>query len=367
MKKIIVSGGGTGGHIYPAVAVAEQLKERYGDQVEILFVGAEGRMEMQKVPSLGYNIVGLPIAGIQRRFDWHNIEVPFKLMKSIRKAKRVISDFGADLVIGFGGYASAPVLWAAQHNGVPTILQEQNSFAGLTNKILGRNAKHICVAYEGMEKFFPADKITLTGNPLRSNFLNNDASYEESLKFFGFDDKRPVLLITGGSLGTRTLNEMMKAWLRDPARSHDVQVIWQTGKYYESEMQEFLKGIDSEGIWQGAFIEKMNFAYKIADLVIGRSGACTVSELCLLGLPTIFVPSPNVAEDHQTCNAMALVNKDAALMVRDADAVSDCMPLALEVLSDGGRLSRLARNVRALAIDDSAKRIVDIVDKLLNE
>lgn len=364
-KKIIVSGGGTGGHIYPAVAVAEALQAHYGDNVEILFVGAEGRMEMQKVPALGYNIVGLPIAGLQRRMDWHNIEVPFKLLKSIRRAKKVIKDFEADIVVGFGGYASAPVLWAAQRLGIPTVIQEQNSFAGVTNKILAKGAKHICVAYDGMERFFPSDRITLTGNPLRGNFSKGNFTREEALAHFGLDESRPILLVVGGSLGTRTLNTMMQRWIEENPKRRELQVIWQTGKYYLSQMEDFMAGRCGEGIWQGAFIERMDYAYAIADLVVARSGACTVSELCLLGKPTIFVPSPNVAEDHQTCNARALVDKDAAMMVTDKDAPTKCMALAMETITNSAKLEKLARNVKALAIDDSAARIVKIIDKLL--
>ncbi len=364
MKKIILSGGGTGGHIYPAVAVAQELKAQMGDRVEILFVGAEGRMEMQKIPALGYKITGLPIAGLQRRLDWHNIEVPFKLMKSIRRAKRVIKEFEADLVIGFGGYASAPILWAAQQCGVPTMIQEQNSFAGLTNKILSKRATHICSAYEGMERFFPADKITITGNPLRGNFASDTIDRGEALRHFGLDDKRPVVLIVGGSLGTRTLNEMMKRYLAQGAK-RQIQIIWQTGKYYEKEMLRFSEGVDTDGVWQGAFIERMDMAYRAATLVISRSGACTVSELCLLGKATIFVPSPNVAEDHQTCNAMALVNRGAAMMVKDVDAVEQALPLAESLISDSAKIASLESNILAMATPDAAKDIVKIAKEIL--
>ncbi len=366
MKKIIVSGGGTGGHIYPAVAVAEALRERYGSEVEILFVGAEGRMEMQKVPALGYTIVGLPIAGLQRRFDWHNIEVPFKLMKSISKAKKVIKEFGADLVIGFGGYASAPVLWAAQKLGVPTVIQEQNSFAGLTNKILAKKAKHICVAYEGMERFFPSTPITLTGNPLRGNLGKAEVDPQAALDYFGLDDERPVILIVGGSLGTRTLNEMMKRWITENPTSRPVQVIWQTGKYYEREMQRFAEEHSMEGIWQGAFIERMDYAYSAATVVISRSGACTVSELCLLGKATIFVPSPNVAEDHQTHNARALSDKGAALMVPDTEAVEQGMKTAIGLLDNSLSLHDMEGRVKALATPYAAQDIVCIAETLLS-
>ncbi len=365
MKKIILSGGGTGGHIYPAVAVAEELIKRYNDEVEILFVGAEGRMEMEKIPALGYKIAPLPIAGIQRRFDWHNIEVPFKLLKSITRAKRIIKEFNADVVVGFGGYASAPILWAAQQCGVPTIIQEQNSFAGLTNKILGRRAQKICVAYDNMARFFPADRITLTGNPLRGDFTKARATRTEARKHYGFDDERPVVLVVGGSLGTRTLNEMMKSYIKSlNGAPSPVQVIWQTGKYYNTEMQKFINEHPAQGIWQGAFLENMNFAYGASDLVISRSGACTVSELCEVGLPTIFVPSPNVAEDHQTKNAMALTEKGAALMVRDSEAVEKAMPLAIETLQNSKLLESLELKIRSLATINAAADIVNEIEKI---
>ena len=365
MKRVIVSGGGTGGHIYPAVAVAEALKRRYGNDVEILFVGAEGKMEMEKVPALGYKIVGLPILGIQRQFTWKNLTVPFRLIGSILKARKVIRQFKPDAVVGFGGYASGPVLWVAQQMGVPTLIQEQNSFAGVANKILARKAKRICVAYDGMERFFPAEKITMTGNPLRGTFGRGTVEHSKALEYYGFNESLPVVLVVGGSLGTRTLNNMMKAWVTTLDGKAPVQVIWQTGKYYEREMRTFLAEHPTENIWQGAFIERMDYAYEAADLVISRSGACTVSELCLVGKPTLFVPSPNVAEDHQTKNALALVEKDAAVMVRDADAVECAIKEALTLLANTEKLQSLADNIAALAIDDSADRIVTEIEKVI--
>ena len=365
MKRVIVSGGGTGGHIYPAVAVAEALKRRYGNDVEILFVGAEGKMEMEKVPALGYKIVGLPILGIQRQFTWKNLTVPFRLIGSILKARKVIRQFKPDAVVGFGGYASGPVLWVAQQMGVPTLIQEQNSFAGVANKILARKAKRICVAYDGMERFFPAEKVTMTGNPLRGTFGRGTVERSKALEYYGFNESLPVVLVVGGSLGTRTLNNMMKAWVATLGGKAPVQVIWQTGKYYEREMRTFLAEHPTENIWQGAFIERMDYAYEAADLVISRSGACTVSELCLVGKPTLFVPSPNVAEDHQTKNALALVEKDAAVMVRDADAVECAIKEALTLLANTEKLQSLADNIAALAIDDSADRIVTEIEKVI--
>ena len=365
MKRIILSGGGTGGHIYPAVAVAEALKRRYGSEVEILFVGAEGKMEMEKVPALGYDIVGLPILGIQRKFTWKNLTVPFRLIGSVLKARKVIRTFRPDAVVGFGGYASGPVLWTAQQMGVPTVIQEQNSFAGVANKILSRKAKRICVAYEGMERFFPAEKIVMTGNPLRGTFGRGSVERSKALEHYGFNTELPVVLVVGGSLGTRTLNNMMKSWVATLDGEAPVQVIWQTGKFYEREMREFLAKHPTSHIWQGAFIERMDYAYEAADLVISRSGACTVSELCLVGKPTLFVPSPNVAEDHQTKNAMALVEKEAAVMVRDSEAVEQAIPKALELLAKPEQLQTLSRNIEGLAIADSAERIVAEIEKFI--
>lgn len=366
MKRIILSGGGTGGHIYPAVAVAEALKRRFGDEVELLFVGAEGKMEMEKVPALGYKIVGLPTAGLQRRLTLSNLALPFKVAKSISKAKRVIREFGADIVVGFGGYASAPVLWAAQRMGVPTLIQEQNSYAGVTNKILSRRAKRICVAYEGMERFFPAERIVMTGNPLRGSFsAAASEARKEGLAHYGLSEDRPVVLVVGGSLGTRTLNEMMKRWVAEQTETPKIQVIWQTGKYYEREMKEFFAAHPTEGVWQGAFINRMDLAYAAADLVISRSGACTVSELCLVGCATLFVPSPNVAEDHQTKNAMALVEKGAAEIVRDAEAVEKAMARAEALLADEERLKALRENIAVLGIADSADRVAAQVAEIV--
>ena len=366
MKRIILSGGGTGGHIYPAVAVAEALKRKYGEDVELLFVGAEGKMEMEKVPALGYRIEGLPVAGLQRCLTLSNLLVPFKVAKSIRRAKRIIRDFGADIVVGFGGYASAPVLWAAQRLGIPTVIQEQNSYAGLTNKLLSKRAKRICVAYDNMERFFAKERIVMTGNPLRGRFSAGNDIREEALAYYGFDSSMPVVLVVGGSLGTRTLNEMMKAWIKSLDGVAPVQVIWQTGKFYEREMQEFLAAHPTKNIWQGAFIERMDYAYAAANVVLSRSGACTVSELCLVAKPTIFVPSPNVSEDHQTKNAMALVAQGAAEIVRDNEAVERGMKEAVALALDEERLEMLAANIAKLAVSDSAERVVKVIDEELN-
>ena len=339
MKKIILSGGGTGGHIYPAIAVAEALKRILGEnEVEILFVGAEGRMEMTAVPKAGYRIVGVPIAGLQRSLSLKNLLLPFKVWKSVRQAK-------------------APVLWAAQRMGIPTVIQEQNSYAGLVNKIVGGSARSVCVAYDNMERFFPAERIVKTGNPLRAAFSAENIDKNEALNYYGLNDSLPVILVVGGSLGTRTLNNMMRSWLMTLGGEAPVQVIWQTGRYYEAEMKQFLENYPTKNIWQGAFIDRMDYAYKAADVVISRSGACTVSELCLAGKPTLFVPSPNVAEDHQTKNAKALVDKHAARMVADAEAVDCAMSTALRMISDDGELTMLSKNISKLAIADSAERV----------
>ena len=367
MKRIILSGGGTGGHIYPAVAVAEALKRKFGEDVELLFVGAEGKMEMEKVPALGYNIKGLPVAGLQRKLSLKNLALPFKVAASVRRAKRIIREFGADVVVGFGGYASAPVLWAAQRLGVPTLIQEQNSYAGLTNKLLSKRAKRICVSYDKMERFFPAERIVMTGNPLRGRFTADGANRGEALGYYGFNDSMPVVLVVGGSLGTRTLNEMMKAWILTLGGEAPVQVIWQTGTFYEREMQEFLAAHPTKNIWQGAFIDRMDYAYAAANVVLSRSGACTVSELCLVAKPTIFVPSPNVSEDHQTKNAMALVEKGAAEIVRDSEAVERGMTEAVALAMDRTRLERLSENIASLAIVDSADRVVAEIEKILTK
>ncbi len=367
MKRIILSGGGTGGHIYPAVSVAEALKRRFGDDVEILFVGAEGKMEMQTIPRLGYRIVGLPIAGLQRKLTLRNLALPMQVLRSLRRARAVIKEFRPDIVAGFGGYASAPIVWMAQRMGIPTVIQEQNSYAGLVNKIVGGGAKSVCVAYDGMERFFNADKIEMTGNPLRGSFSAGSIDRAYALKYYGFDGSLPVMLVVGGSLGTRTLNNMMKSWVMTLGGKAPVQVIWQTGRYYEAEMKQFLRHYPTENIWQGAFIDRMDYAYEIADVVVSRSGACTVSELCLAGKPTLFVPSPNVAEDHQTKNAQALVNKKAARMVADADAVDCGISTALRMIADKDELTMLSKNISRLAVPDAADRVADEIVKYWGE
>lgn len=362
--RIIISGGGTGGHIFPAISIANALKEQH-PECEILFVGAEGRMEMKKVPAAGYEIKALPICGFDRKNLLKNFAVLYKIYKSRRLARQIIKQFKPMAAVGVGGYASGPTLNVAEGMGIPTLLQEQNSYAGVTNKLLAKRARTICVSYEGMERFFPKEKIVMTGNPLRGRFSKAGADRREALAHFGFRDDLPVLLVVGGSLGTRTLNEMMKAWVLRQGGTSPVQVIWQTGKYYEREMREFLAQHPTANIWQGAFIDRMDYAYAAADLVVSRSGACTVSELCLVAKPTLFVPSPNVAEDHQTKNARALADKGAALLIPDSEAVARAMDEAVGLLKDPVRLAELSRNIEALAIPDSAERIVNEIEKQL--
>lgn len=378
--RVIISGGGTAGHIYPAVSVADALCSMLGrDGVEILFVGAEGKMEMERVPKAGYEIVGLPVAGLQRQHlvSKANLALPFKVMRSLRQARRIIKDFKPDVVVGFGGYASAPVLWAAQRMGIPTVIQEQNSYAGLTNRLLSKRAKAICVAYDGMERFFPASKIVYTGNPLRGHFADVAAPTaelrQEASDYFGFaaEEGRKTLLVVGGSLGTRTLNRCMMRWLDTFAeRAAEVQVIWQNGKYYESQIAAAVAAREGglpENVWRGAFVERMELAYAIADVVVARAGACTVSELELVGRPVIFVPSPNVAEDHQTKNAQALVLRGAALLVPDASADAEVVPRALELLDDPQKRAGMVRNILELGRPEAAKDVAEIVVKVTNE
>lgn len=362
--KIILSGGGTGGHIYPAVAVAEILKRKLGDSVELLFVGAKGKMEMEKIPALGYDIVGLPVAGLQRKLDLRNFTLPFKVIKSVNEARKTVKRFGADVVVGFGGYASAPILWAAQRMGIPTLIQEQNSYAGVTNKILSKRAGKICVSYDGMNRFFPADNIAFTGNPLRGHF-GEAVPREEAAEYFGMKPDKPTILIVGGSLGTRTLNEAMKHAANRLGNEDKVQVIWQTGKYYETEMNTFMNGRNYPNIWHGAFIDRMDYAYSAADVVISRSGACTVSELCLAGKAVVFVPSPNVSEDHQTKNARALCDRDAAVMVADADAVTKAIPEAEALIANAQRRLLLETNIKRLATPEAASQVADEILKLI--
>lgn len=362
--RIIVSGGGTGGHIFPAISIANAVRERWPDS-EILFVGAEGRMEMERVPAAGYRIIGLPVAGFNRKNLLKNISVLFKLLKSVRAANKIIADFRPDIAVGVGGYASGPILKAASSKGIPTLLQEQNSYAGVTNKMLAEKATTICVAYEGMERFFPKEKIVLTGNPCRQDLVISEENRRLGYEFFHLDPSRKTILMVGGSLGARTLNASLVAALPDIARS-DVQVIWQCGKYYYEDMSRLEReGRLPANVRLYDFLSRMDYAYSVADLVISRAGAGSISELCLLQKPVILVPSPNVAEDHQTKNALALVRKDAAVIISDADAPSKLFATALSLVHDDDRLKAMSLNIGRLAQRDSAKRIVDEIEKIL--
>ncbi|MBQ7540327.1 MAG: undecaprenyldiphospho-muramoylpentapeptide beta-N-acetylglucosaminyltransferase [Bacteroidaceae bacterium] len=365
--KVIVSGGGTGGHIFPAISIANALKEKCPD-AEILFVGAEGRMEMQRVPAAGYEIKGLPVAGFNRKNLLKNIPVLIKLMRSRRMAKQIIREFQPDIAIGVGGYASGPTLEAAANAGIPTLLQEQNSFAGVTNKILAKKAKKICVAYDGMERFFPADVIIKTGNPIRQNLLTAQVSHEAGIKTFGLDPEKRTILIVGGSLGARTLNESILGYINLIAQQKSVQFIWQTGKYYSEEIQTRLSSLKKpENLVVLDFISDMNAAYAAADLVISRAGAGSISEFCALGKPVILVPSPNVSEDHQTKNALALVQNDAAIYVKDSEAQQTLIPLAINTVGDTEKLQSLSKNILEMALPNAASDIADEALKLINK
>ncbi len=361
--RVIISGGGTGGHIFPAISIANAIREKCPD-AKILFVGAEGRMEMQRVPAAGYEIKGLPIQGFDRKNLLKNVKVLYKIWKSQRMAKQIIRQFRPMVAVGVGGYASGPTLNKCAAMGIPCLIQEQNSYAGVTNKLLAKKAQKICVAYEGMERFFPKEKIIMTGNPVRQALLDTKMSPEEARKQMGLDPDKKTILIVGGSLGARTMNESVLQHL-DEIRQSDVQVVWQTGKYYHASILDEMKQyepIPSLRIMD--FIADMGVAYRAANLVISRAGASSISEFCLLGTPVILVPSPNVAEDHQTKNAMALVNRQAALYVRDADAPQEVIKLALQTVADEDKLNSLHENILKLALPNSASIIADEVIRM---
>ena len=360
--RVIISGGGTGGHIFPAVSIANAIKAQRPD-AKILFVGAIGRMEMQRVPAAGYEIKGLPICGFDRKNLLKNIKVLYKIWKSQRMAKRIIREFKPQVAVGVGGYASGPTLNKAAAMGIPCLIQEQNSYAGVTNKLLAKKAEKICVAYEGMERFFPAEKIILTGNPVRQALLDATISREEAIKAQALDPAKKTILLVGGSLGARTINESVLQHL-DLVRSSNVQFIWQTGKYYSAEIAKRLQGMEIPNLKVTDFITDMGAAYRAADLVISRAGASSISEFCLIGKPVILVPSPNVAEDHQTKNALALSTKDAAIYVKDSEAPSTLLELAVKTVNDEARLKSLSENILKLALPDSAKIIADEVIRL---
>ena len=362
--RVIISGGGTGGHIFPAVSIANAIREKRPD-AQILFVGAEGRMEMQRVPAAGYEIKGLPVAGFNRQQLWKNFSVLIKLFKSRRLARKIVKDFQPMVAVGVGGYASGPTLNVAQKMGIPTLLQEQNSYAGVTNKLLAKGATRICVAYEGMERFFPADRIILTGNPVRQNLIGGTMPHDEALEKLGLSKDKRTVLIVGGSLGARTLNESVLTQLSLIRQQTNVQFIWQTGKYYSEEIRKELELKKCPAnLHVTDFIADMNQAYSAADLVVSRAGAGSISEFCLLGKPVILVPSPNVAEDHQTKNAMALVQKDAAIYTKDAEAKGTLLPLAINTVNDQPLLAKLSKNIQTLARPNAASDIADEVIRL---
>lgn len=362
--RIIISGGGTGGHIYPAIAIADALIKMYPD-TEILFVGAKDRMEMQKVPEAGYKIEGLWISGIQRKLTLNNLAFPLKLSSSIIKSNKILRQFKPDVVVGVGGFASGPLLYAASKKKIPTLIQEQNSYAGLTNKLLAKKVQKICVAHTGMEKFFPADKLVITGNPVRKDILSKTDKREEAIKFFGLEPGKKTILVIGGSLGARTINQSILSNLQKIIDA-GVQLIWQSGRFYFENLKRELTDFDSTNIKLLEFIREMDLAYAASDIVISRAGALSISELCLVEKPVIFVPSPNVAEDHQTKNAQALANSNAAVMVRDQEAKNDLVDEALKLLKDRDRQMMLRKNIAELAKPEATENISKEIIKLIN-
>ena len=363
--KVIISGGGTGGHIYPAIAIANAIKE-LEPQTEILFVGANGKMEMEKVPAAGYKIKGLDVVGFQRKLTLKNLAFPFKLIKSLLAAKQIVKDFNPDIAVGVGGYASGPTLKMTERLNKPTLLQEQNSYAGVTNKLLAKKANTICVAYDNMDRFFAKSKIKMTGNPVRKDILEVSSKREEAIKHFNLDASKKTVLIIGGSLGARTLNDSIKENF-DLINKENIQLIWQTGKIYDVEMQKAAKENGNDSIHAMPFISKMDFAYAAADVVISRAGALSVSELCLVKKPCVLVPSPNVSEDHQTKNAQSLVDKNAALLVKDVDSITNLVPTVLALLKNEALKADLVSNIALLgrpnAAIDIAKEVLSIIKK----
>ncbi len=361
--KIIISGGGTGGHVFPAISIANAIKAKQPNAV-ILFVGALGKIEMEKVPQAGYDIIGLDIKGLQRKLSIDNLMFPIRLLKSLWKANSILNKFKADVAVGVGGYASGPLLYIASKNNIPYVIQEQNSYPGITNKLLAKNASKICVAYEGMEKYFPAANIMYTGNPVRSELLNVEGLRAQAIAHFQLDVNKKTIFITGGSLGARTLNESVMNFAEE-INASEVQLIWQTGRFYYSTIVENARGKFSRGVKIFEFISSMDMAYAAADLIIARAGAGTISELCLVGKPVILVPSPNVAEDHQTKNALALVKNNAAVMVEDVHARQELMPKALEILKDETKLVQLSAEIKKLGMPNAADIIAEEVLKLV--
>jgi undecaprenyldiphospho-muramoylpentapeptide beta-N-acetylglucosaminyltransferase len=361
--KVLISGGGTGGHIFPALAIANAVRRRV-PETGILFVGAEGRMEMERVPAAGYEIVGLPVAGFDRKRLWRNVKVLWKLMKSMRMARRVLRDFQPDIAVGVGGYASGPMLKEAQKRGIPILIQEQNSYAGVTNKLLAANADRICVAYDGMERFFPGEKIIKTGNPVRKDVVSSKLSQEDAKRELGFNPNRPLVVVVGGSLGARTINDSMKLAVRDMLKS-GASVLWQTGKLYADECQKAIADINNENLIATAFVGRMDLVYRGADLVVSRAGASTISEIQLAGVPAVLVPSPNVAEDHQRKNAEALAQRGAAVMILDRECAEKLPRVVTEMLRDPKKREELGANARKMALENADEKIVDEILKII--
>ncbi|PQJ19194.1 undecaprenyldiphospho-muramoylpentapeptide beta-N-acetylglucosaminyltransferase [Nonlabens tegetincola] len=358
--RIIISGGGTGGHIYPAISIANECKRRWPD-CEILFVGARDRMEMEKVPAAGFPIKGLWISGLQRSLSLKNIAFPFKVVKSLIDAGRIINNFKPDIAIGTGGYASGPLLFKANQKGIPTLIQEQNSFPGITNKLLSKKVKRICVASKGLDRFFPKDKMVMTGNPVRQDLLDITSKKQQAIEFFGLDENKKTLLVLGGSLGARRINQLIDE--NSAQLLKDVQIIWQCGKFY----YETYKAKEQKQLQVKAFLERMDLAYAAADFIISRSGAGTISELCIVGKPVIFIPSPHVAEDHQTKNALAIVQENAAVMIKESDLEQNFMTLWKGLIQDFQKQETLSKNIKKLALPQATSHIVNEIEQLLNE
>lgn len=357
--KVLISGGGTGGHIYPAIAIANEIKKRY-PSAEFLFVGAQDRMEMEKVPSAGYKIKGLWISGIQRKLTVDNLSFPLKLLSSVLKSKKIVKEFQPDVVVGTGGFASGPVLYVASSKNIPSLIQEQNSYPGITNKLLSKKANSICVAYDGLDRFFPKEKITKTGNPVRQNLLTVDSKRDAGIDFFNLDTNKKTLLVIGGSLGARAVNKLIAESLEFLDES-GVQIIWQTGKFY---IDEYKKYNAKDGVQTHAFLAEMDLAYAAADFIISRAGASSISEICIVGKPTVFIPSPNVSEDHQTKNALALVHENAALMIKESN-ISSFETVFKELIKDEELQKRLTENIKSLALPNATETIVNELERII--
>lgn len=363
LDRVIISGGGTGGHIFPAIAIADEIKKR-NPKAEILFIGAQGKMEMEKVPATGYRIEGLTIVGFQRKLTFSNFLLPFKIIKSLLKARSILKEFKPQAVVGVGGYASGPTLQAATMLKLPTLVQEQNSFPGKTNKLLASKVNVLCTAYDGLDKFFPKEKIRLTGNPVRHDMVSIDGKREEAMNYYGFDSSKKTILIIGGSLGARTLNNALVENIAEIARHDEIQILWQSGKLYYEQMLEIMNKEKVGSIKLVQFIDRMDLAYAAADVIISRAGAISVSELCLIGKPVVLVPSPNVAEDHQTKNAMALVNKNAAILVKDTEATQHLFSVVFQLMTDESRMMTYSSEIKKLAKPNATADIVNELEKI---